>query len=210
MGRFAWALPVAGLAISVGGLMGGALSGQPSESGIPDEPPAVELLSPEFETSAEIVFETPPLEWEPPTETPLATEPAESDLPVVEPLPTVPPPTATRHASWPVVVPGPTFFAGNFPLPSELTPPKRPEPEAPPAQLSEPEWMNCPPEPIFEAAADPIPSAPGPQDTSGLPPLPNPILPAPGHSRARTSEIRRPGHSAPKRLSESAAGIRAW
>ncbi len=66
-------------------------------------------------------------------------------------------------------------------------------------------------QPIFGAKPiSGLPVSPGfstsqgiPHQMHGLPFLPHPILPGPGHSRALISAPPRPGHSLPKRLSES-------
>jgi hypothetical protein len=162
MGKLGWTFPVAGLLVSLAGLMGSGLLGQSPHAGAIPCPHAVELLSPEFDPGE--TFQTPVLELATETVSEIPTNP--SGLPVIEPL------------------------RGN----------RTSEPTSIPVH-----------QPIFKTDPMPgLPVSPGfstsqgiPRESYGLPALPQPGLPCPGHSRGLTADPPRPGHSKPKRFSES-------
>jgi hypothetical protein len=74
----------------------------------------------------------------------------------------------------------------------------------------EPAWRKCQPDPLIEASPTPHLAGSPERDPGGLPPLPSPRIPGPGHSQGRIPHMPRPGHTAPKRLSDSERGFRAW
>lgn len=179
MRKFGLTLPVAGLAVSVAGLMGGGLSGQTPHIVPGTSAPVLELLPPEFEPAMGETFQTPVLELE-------------------------------TSEALPIVVPG-IKLTPSVPMvettPIEMPPAEVPQPCTPPL---EPAWMKLVPQAILETPPMPIPARFEARAPGGLPDLPEPPLPSPGHSRGRVSERPRPGHSVPKPPSESTTHLRAW
>lgn len=197
MRKFGLALPMAGLTASVVGIMGGYLAGQPPQY-VPDtNGPVLELLAPEFESAPPETFQTPVIE--------LGTDAAvRSGLTVIEPRSLNPEATA----SLPLIIPGKTL---NSSVPTSETA----RSEMPPAVVSpqrilprEPGWMQSLAQPMPEASLLSGPAGVV-RKPAGLPPLPSPTHPRPGHSRARIPELPRPGHSAPKRMPDIGPDDRA-
>jgi hypothetical protein len=199
MRKFGWTFPMAGLAVSVGGLMAGALSGQSPPPVQTDQWSAVELLAPEFDAEALPAFQTPVLELglvaEPPTE----TEAKRSDLPIIEPWKPAP------AVSLPVIVPNPALPAPP-PMAMGVETSELPAALQRPSQPREPDWMQGLDQPVLAAEPTPIPAGSPEAPWEGLPPLPNPTQVRPGHSRCVPAVSSRPGHSAPKRSFEPGLG----
>jgi hypothetical protein len=198
MRRFGWAIPVAGLAVSVGGLMVGGLFGQAMTIAPDPELPTVELLSPEFEAPSGTPFETPALDLGTAPELPVIVPGLRSDPPMVEPSPRTP----TPRIAFPAVIPG-EESTSSHPSPESTTT------EMPSTQPVVPTWMRILEESPMAMPQRPMAADPQPPGVSHLPPLPMPRLPSPGHSRGNVSELPRPGHSAPKRPSFAGPSLRA-
>jgi hypothetical protein len=199
MGKFRKALPVAGLLASVAGPMGGYLSGQQPEYSPRPNAPALELLAPEFESSPAWTCQTPVLELE-------ARTAVRTDLPVIEPRSWNPRSTSP----FPLIVPGESTSSN---IHTQKTHRAIPSADVIPQQSTlpqEPGWMKRVPQSVLEASSIPVSTGIARREQNGLPPLPDPVLSCPGHSHGGVSQLSRPGHTAPKRLSGAEPGCRTW
>ena len=202
-----------GLLVLLGDLMVGALLGQSPQFGAMTNRHADGLLLPDFEPSSLETFQTPVLELDLSPATVSGTN--RLGLSVIEPLRLN---LTSEPTSFPGVSPAQDLAPSDHPIEDAHFEPRFPENQMEPSQTLKRAWMQPVHQPIFRA--DPLsglPVSPGfstsraiPHEIHGLPALPHPILPGPGHSRGLTSDPPRPGHSTPKRLSDCDLDHRPW
>jgi hypothetical protein len=197
---------MAGLLVSIGGLMVGGLPGQSTAYSPQGRVAAVELLAPEFEAPAPSAFQKPAVDLGTALERPTGGHAFGTNLPVITPLPAKPGRVSSISGAVPVESLAPTGHVLET-IPIEMP---SADIQKPPALPCEPAWMKCLPEPLAEASPRSPLTESAEQEPGGLPPLPCPEVSGPGHSRGRMLNLQRPGHTAPKRLADSGRGFGAW